>query len=126
MGLLNNTTGLLFSELIRELRTLLSREIELARTEISEKVSASIRNSVTLVISAIVAYAGFLLLLTAAVSGLSAVMPVWLSALIIGTIVFMAGAVFSWAALKKLKKMKIGLEHTMSGISRKKEQKEED
>ncbi|RJQ58203.1 MAG: phage holin family protein [Desulfobacteraceae bacterium] len=116
MAFLNNSTGQLFSNLLQELRTLFSKEIELAKIEMSEKVSVSIRNSITIAIGAAVGYAGVLVLLAAAVYGLGTVIPMWLSALIIGAVVTTIGAIAALTAMNKLKKLKLEPEHTIANI----------
>jgi len=116
MSFLNNTTGHLFSELLKELRILVSKEFELAKAEVSNKLDTSIRNSVTVAVGGVVAYAGFLVLLAAAVYGLGRVLPMWLSALLIGSFLMLAGSILALASISRLKKMKIQPEHTMSGV----------
>lgn len=112
----NTTTGSLFSGLIQELRTLVSKEFELAKTEMSEKASKSVRNSIVIAVGASLIYMGSLVLLAAAVFGLANVVPLWLSALIVGAVTLVIGAIVTYAAVNKLKKMKIKPEHTMENL----------
>jgi hypothetical protein len=53
----------LFSELKQETKSLIKEEVQLAKTEISEKISRVGRNSVSLIIGGFVAYAGVIVFL---------------------------------------------------------------
>jgi uncharacterized membrane protein YidH (DUF202 family) len=116
MAFLDNATGHLFSELLKELRSLVSRELQLAKVEMAQKLNLSIRHSIAVTVGAVVAYAGFLVLLASAVVGLGKVVPIWLSALLIGAFLALVGIVIALTALSKLKKMKIQPERTMASV----------
>lgn len=111
MSFLGHTTIQLLSYLLQELHRLVSNEIELAKLEISEMVWASVRHSIKVVIGMVAVLAGFLVLLAAAVYGLATVIPMWLSALIIGCITALAGVIYTLTAWNRLKKMKSDLLH---------------
>lgn len=83
--------GELFSDLTRELSTLVRQEATLAKTELSDKVSNVGRDLGLVAAGGAVAYAGFLVLLAFLVLLLGLVMPLWLSALIVGVIVTAIG-----------------------------------
>jgi xanthine/uracil permease len=105
------------TDLIRELRDetihLFHQEIELGKTEISEKISRVTRNGVYAAVGAAIAFAGVVVLLLAAVAGLYVVllsfteisneMAVWLSPLIVGTIVAVVGYAFIQKAMSTFK-----------------------
>ena len=120
MAVSNRSTGNmfsdLFSDLVQELRTLVSKEIEVAKIEISEKASASIKNSVNVAIGASVAYLGIMAITAAAIFGLGEMIPVWLSALIVGGILTVSGALFAVVALRRLKKMKMKPEIAIANL----------
>ena len=99
--------------LLRDLRdettTLLRQEVELAKTEISDKASHMMSNAIQIAIGGFVAYAGAILLLfglsdlVATVmirAGLDADMAVWLARAITGAVVVLIG----WLMLAKAKK----------------------
>jgi len=84
----------LISDLWRESFTLVRAETELAKAEISEKVSEAKTGLVSLAIGGAVTFAGFMVLLWAAVSGLALAMPdspVWMPPLIVGAVVLIIG-----------------------------------
>jgi hypothetical protein len=79
--------GDLFSDLTRELSTLIRQETTLAKTELSEKVSSVGKDAGTIAVGGAIAYAGFLAIVAAVILVLGFVLPLWLSALIVGAVV---------------------------------------
>lgn len=99
-------TGL-FSDLWRETTALLRDEAELAKAEISEKLSQAGAGMTSLAVGGAVAFAGFLLLLIAASNALAqALSPdvaAWLAPLIVGAVVLMIGLIALVKGRKYLK-----------------------
>lgn len=88
--------GELFSELTTETRDLIVKEVELAKTEMSEKIGKAERGMMSLVLGGLVLFSGLLALIASAILGLSLYMDAWLAALIVGVVV--AGIGYSmWA-----------------------------
>ena len=83
--------GGLFSDLARESTRLLRQEIALAKVEFASKLGQMGVGAAELVAGGLIAYAGLLVLLAAAVLGLSLVLQPWLAALIIGVLVILIG-----------------------------------
>src|SRR5687767_10360036 len=85
----------LFSDLWRQTTTLLREEAELAKAEMSEKVSQVGSGLTSVAIGGAIAFAGFLLLLFAASNGLAQVLSPelapWLAPLIVGAVVIVVG-----------------------------------
>lgn len=80
--------GDLFGDLTREMGTLVRQEVELAKTEMTEKASQAGKNIGSMVAGGAVAYAGFLAILAAIIIGIASLgVPTWLSALIVGLVV---------------------------------------
>jgi len=83
--------GTLFTELSQETTTLVQQEVALAKAEVSEKIAHLGRAVASLAIGGLVLFAGLLVLLDAAVYGVSKLLPAelspWLAALIVGGIV---------------------------------------
>lgn len=84
--------GELFTELAQETGTLVRKEVELAKVEVTAKAKVAAKDAVSVGIGAGIAAAGALALLAAIILLLGTVMPLWLSALIVGAIVTGAGA----------------------------------
>jgi hypothetical protein len=88
--------GSLLGDLMGDLAELVSKEIQLAKAELAEKVSLATAGAASLAIGGLVAFAGLLVLLDAAVYGLTALfegLPLWASALIVGVVVIGVGMV---------------------------------
>jgi hypothetical protein len=83
--------GELFSELSRQLTTLVRQEITLAKTETSHKVARVGKDVGMLAVGAAVLYAGLLGIGAAIILLLAHVMPAWVSALIVGVVVAAVG-----------------------------------
>jgi len=97
--------GELFAELARETGTLVRQEVTLAKTEVTQKASRLGRDIGVLAVGALVAYAGFLALLAAAILGLTeAGLDGWLAALIVGIVVGVVGALLVRQALAAIKR----------------------
>ena len=97
----------LFSDLWRESATLIRKEAELAKAEISEKVTAVGTGIGSLAVGGAVLFAGFLLVLFAGVAGLGQILPAelapWLSPLIVGAAALLVGWILLAAGREKLK-----------------------
>ena len=80
--------GDLFGDLTREMGTLVRQEVELAKTEMTQKASQTGKNVASMVAGGAVAYAGFLAILAGIIIGIASLgVPWWLSALIVGLVV---------------------------------------
>jgi hypothetical protein len=69
--------GELLTDLINHMSTLVRTEIELARTEMSQKISKTVKDVATMAIGGSILFAGFLALLATAVIVLGKWMPLW-------------------------------------------------
>lgn len=94
--------GELLGDLYRGASQIISLEIELAKTEMSQKASRVGKNVGFLAAGGAVAYAGFLALIFAIIAALAAFMPTWLAAFIVALIVLAIGGALVWSGLKTL------------------------
>lgn len=94
--------GELFSDLSRESSALIREEIRLAQIEMTQKAKKAGTGAGYLAAGGAVAYGGFLMLLLAAVVGLSYFMWDWLAALLVGLIVVAIGAILAYSGYKKI------------------------
>jgi hypothetical protein len=81
----------LLSDLARETGTLVSQEIALFKAELQEKLGRLGGGVGALAAGGMIAFSGWLVLLAAAVLGLSRVVAPWLAALIVGFVVLAIG-----------------------------------
>lgn len=93
----------LLRRLSRVLETLFRQEVALAGAEISRSLTKLFMSLASVASGGAVLYAGFLLLLVAAVCGLAYVLPLWLAALAVGLVVALLGCVLVIIGRNKLK-----------------------
>ncbi|HVG24193.1 MAG TPA: phage holin family protein [Thermoanaerobaculia bacterium] len=95
--------GELFSDLTEQTRVLVRQEIDLAKTEVSEKVSGVGKDIGSMVAGATVLFIGALTLVAALVIGLGHLITYGGAALLVGVIVTGAGA---WLVMRGLNDIK--------------------
>lgn len=112
--------GSLLSTLTHELTSLVRNEVELAKTEMSEKTHQAMTGIAEIAIAGAVLLGGYLTLLAALVFVLNEVLPPemtpWLSAVIVGVVMTVIGIVMLKAGLKKLQARNLMLNRTMSSL----------
>jgi hypothetical protein len=110
----------LFADLWRETFTLVREEAELAKAEISEKVTRVETGVASLAIGGAVLFAGLLVLLDAAVAGLHQALPPayadWLAPLIIGAAVAVVGLVVLAVARRNLRTSNLKPSRTLQSL----------
>jgi hypothetical protein len=97
------STGELVQRLSTQLSELMRRELELARTELSAKGKRAGAGAGLTGAGGVVALFGFGALIASAIAGLAAVVPVWLSALIIGVVLLLVAGVLALAGRSQLR-----------------------
>ncbi len=97
------TLGDLFTALSQNFSTLMREEFRLAQAELKQKGKKALSGIISLSIGGFIAYAGFLMLLVAAIIGLAYWIELWLSALIVGAVVAIIGAIMISSGLGKLR-----------------------
>lgn len=96
----------LFSELSGELSFLVSREVELAKTEISQKASLAAKGGGALAVGGVAALVAVLMLSMAAAWGLAVVIPTGFAFLIVAVVWLLVAAVMVAGGKKSLAQMK--------------------
>jgi hypothetical protein len=109
--------GELFGDLARDMGVLVRQEVGLATTEITHKVTHAARDVAIIGVGALVAYAGLLAILAALIIGLEATgLNWWQSALIVGVIVAVLGAVLVQRGLAALKNTDLAPRETLETL----------
>lgn len=109
--------GDLFGDLARDMGTLVSQEITLARTELTEKASLVGKDVAMLAVGGFVAYAGLLAIIAAVIVLVTQLgVPLWASALIVGTIVAGIGYLLVQRSISALKHQDLAPRQTMQSI----------
>jgi predicted phage tail protein len=117
----SQSTAGLFRQLFDEVATLFRKEIALAKAELSEAVSEAKLAAISIASGGAVLFAGFLVLLAAAVLGLAHVVSDWLAALIVGGIVAAIGFVMVQSGKQKMETSTFKPERTQDALRKDKE-----
>ena len=112
----------LFSDLWRETRTLVHQEAELAKAEISEKVSQVTTGAGEIAAGGAILFAGFIVLLFAAVGALELMLAtehsMWLAPLIVGLVVMIVGYIVLSRGRKQMSSESLTPERTLESLQR--------
>lgn len=110
------SVGELLGELYRGTSEILRLEIQLAKTELGQKASRVGKNAGILAAGGVIAYAGFLAIVAGIIGVLALLLPVWLSALIVGLIVAGIGGALVFKGIKTLQQEQPTPQTTMQTI----------
>jgi hypothetical protein len=113
--------GELFSELANETTTLVRQEIQLVRTEMTQKATEAGKDVGMIGAGGALAYAGLLALIAALIIGLGELIPLWLSALIVGLVVVGVGYMLIQRGLTALKQIDPKPQQTIQTLQEDKE-----
>ena len=110
--------GELFGQLSQDLSLLFRQEIQLARAELSEKISGLTANLVSVLAGGFVAYVGALAIVAALILFLYEVVGIspWVSALLVGAVFAFGGYLMLSKGLKELKRVDLAPRRTVENI----------
>jgi Flp pilus assembly protein TadB len=117
----DRSLGELFSELSQETTTLIRQEVNLAKTEMSQKASRVGKDVGFLAAGGAVAYAGLLAIIAGVIALLALVIPLWLSALLVGLVVAAIGYFLVKRGLDALKQEDLAPRETIETLKEDKE-----
>ena len=112
----DRSLGELFSELSQETTTLIRQEVNLAKTEMSQKASRVGKDVGFMAAGGAVAYAGLLAILAGVIALLDLVIPLWLSALLVGLVVAAIGYFLVRKGLDALKQEDLAPRQTIESL----------
>jgi hypothetical protein len=112
----DRSLGELFSELAQDTSTLVRQEMTLAKTEMSQKASRLGKDVGFLAAGGAVAYAGLLAVLAGIIVLLGQIIPMWLSALLVGLVVAGVGYFLVRKGLDALKREELAPRQTIETI----------
>lgn len=110
------SVGSLLKQLAQEIPALFGKELALAKSEVREGVQATKAGVAAVAMGGAVALGGFLILLLAAVYGLSNVVDPWLAALIVGGITLLIGLGMVSAGKKKFEVQSFTPDRTLDAM----------
>ena len=109
--------GELFGDLARDMGTLVSQELALARTELTDKATRVGKEIATLAVGGLVAYAGLLAIIAAVIVLIAdRGVPLWVSALVVGLVVAGIGYLLVQRGLSALKHEDLAPRQTIQSI----------
>ena len=109
--------GELFGELSADTSTLIRKEMELARHELTRSAQTYARNSMLVAAGGLIAYAGAIVLLMGIAWLLARLgLGADLSFLIVGAVTLAIGAVIAWRAVQSMQKVSVVPERTVETI----------
>ncbi|MGE5476060.1 MAG: phage holin family protein [Bacteroidales bacterium] len=106
----------LFSELTQETISLFRKEIQLARSELTDKARQAGRGAAEIAAGAVVLLAALGALTAAAILGLSQVVQPWLAALIVGGALLLIGGVVLASGLSNVRSGNLAPRRTMDTL----------
>lgn len=95
----------LFGDLATQTSQLVSKEIALAKVELTAKVELAAKRAALAVAGAIACAVAAVCLFAALILGLGTLMPLWVSALVVGLVVAAVGATLALSGVQSLKKL---------------------
>ena len=118
----NKSLIALFADLWRETSTLVHKEAELAKAELSEKVTQVSSGVAELAIGGLIVFAGFIVVLIALANGLAHFLPEdqadWLAPLIVGAVVIAFGFIAVLRGRSNVKPESLAPERTLESVRR--------
>lgn len=117
----DTSVGGLLRQLTQEVPSLVTKELALAKAELSESIRATKAGAASVATGGAVLLGGFIILLMSAVYGLSKVMEPWLAALIVGGVVVVIGLIMVSAGKKKFEASSFKPERTIHSVNKDKE-----
>ncbi len=117
----DRSLGELFAELTKETTTLVRQEVQLAKTEMSQKATEAGKDVGFLGAGGALAYAGLLAIIAGIVLALGEIIPLWVSALVVGLVVAAIGYFLVRKGLNALKQGSLAPEQTIQTLKEDKE-----
>jgi protein-S-isoprenylcysteine O-methyltransferase Ste14 len=112
----DKSIGDLFGDLARELGTLVRQEIQLAKVEMSDKASRAAREAGKVAAGGALVHAGLLAVIAAVILALGTLIPLWVSALVVGLLVLAIGGSLAKSRLAALKRIDPAPRQTMETL----------
>jgi membrane protein len=106
----------LVNDLFQDLATLVRQEIQLVRTELTEKLMRPLRSGVALVSGGMLAFGGLVTVLVAAMLGGALWLPFWLAACLIGLVVLILGLIVIQIGRQRLQQIRWLPETTVASL----------
>jgi len=110
------TVGELLAVAVRDFGTLVQQEVRLAKAEMALKARNAGRSVLLVAAGGGLCAIGILALVAAAIAALDLAVPMWLSALLVGLVLLLAGYLVLHLGLQKLRQIEPLPEQTLASI----------
>lgn len=110
--------GAIASGLAGDVQDLVRGELALARAEFDQKLHSLVIAAVSIVGSALVAFAGLVVLLEGGAAVLAFWLPAWASLLIVGVVIMLVGGLIARSALAALSLKTLKPERTVANVQK--------
>ena len=108
--------GELFSELATETGTLVRKEVELAKVEMTHKARVAGRDAAIVAAGGSIAVLGVMALMAALILGIGTLIPLWASALAVGAMVTITGGVLVVLGIRAFKQLDVAPRQTIETL----------
>jgi hypothetical protein len=108
--------GELFSDLANQTSVLVRQEVDLARTEMTQKAAALGKDAGVIGAGAVLALGGYLALVAAMIVVLDIWLPLWLSAVIVGVLLAGIGFVLVQQGLSAIRRVNLAPRETIATL----------
>jgi amino acid transporter len=109
--------GELFGDLAKDTSTLVRQEVQLAKTELTQKASAVGKDAGMIAAGGFVAYAGLLALIATLIIALGQLgVPWWLASLIVGVVVCAVGYILIQRGISAIKRTNMAPQQTIQTL----------
>jgi uncharacterized membrane protein YqjE len=112
----NRSLGDLFSTLANQTSTLVRQEVDLAKTELTQKATRASREAGMIGFGGVLALGGYLALVATLIIVLDLFMPLWLAALVVGLVLGGIGFAIIQQGLKGLRRLDPAPRQTIATI----------
>ena len=112
----HRSIGTLLSDLARLTGLLLRQETALLKAEMTQHVGQLGTGAGLMIAGGMLAFAGLLYLLAAAMMGLALVVDLWLAALIVGIVVLALGSVLAWVGRRAFRTDQLAPQRTIRSL----------
>ena len=112
----DRSIGDLFSELANETSVLVRQEVALAQTELTQKAVKVGKNIGYLILGGSIAFIALQAVVVAVIVGLAFIIPLWLSALIVGVVIGIIAAILIYRAVDNLRNANLAPQETVETL----------
>jgi uncharacterized membrane protein YqjE len=112
----SRSLGDLFSTLANQTSTLVRQEVDLAKTELTQKAARASREAAMIGVGAVLALGGYLALVATLIIVLDQFMPLWAAALVVGLLLAGIGYFVIQQGLQALKRLDPAPRQTIATI----------